>query len=59
MSSIHTVQPVMSRLEPAEMSGTVMAVTDIARPALEGMQRRWPNSSRGIDLVDMNENGRT
>ncbi len=54
MSSIHTVQTVMSQLEPADMSGTVMAVTDISRPALEGMQRRWPNSSRGIDLIDMN-----
>jgi predicted deacylase len=47
------------------MSGTVMAVTDVSRPALEGMQRRWPNSGRGIDLIDMNrewpgnENGPT
>jgi hypothetical protein len=42
-----------------------MAVTDISRPALEGMQRRWPNQGRGIDLIDMNrewpgnENGPT
>lgn len=54
MSSIHTVQAVMNQLDPAEMSGTVMAVTDVARPAIESMQRRWPNSGRGIDLVDMN-----
>ncbi|MEI5678517.1 succinylglutamate desuccinylase/aspartoacylase family protein [Mesorhizobium sp. CGMCC 1.15528] len=54
MSSIHTVQTVMNQLDPAEMSGTVMAVTDVSRPALESMQRRWPNSGRGIDLVDMN-----
>ena len=65
MSSIHTVQTVMNRLDTAEMSGTVMAVTDVSRPALEGMQRRWPNQGRGIDLVDMNrewpgnENGLT
>ncbi len=65
MSSIHTVLSVMAQLDPAAMAGTVMAVTDIARPALEGMQRRWPNSSRGIDLIDMNrewpgiENGPT
>jgi predicted deacylase len=65
MSSVHTVLTVMDQLDPAAMSGTVMAVTDIARPALEGMQRRWPNSSRGIDLIDMNrewpgvENGPT
>lgn len=54
MSSIHTVQTVMSQLDPATMSGTVMAVTDISRPAIEGMQRRWPNASRGLDLIDMN-----
>jgi uncharacterized protein len=54
MSSVHTVQTVMNQLEPAEMSGTVMAVTDVSSPALEGMQRRWPNSGRGIDLIDMN-----
>lgn len=65
MSSVHTVQTVMNELDPAEMSGTVMAVTDVSRPALEGMQRRWPNSGRGVDLIDMNrewpgnENGAT
>jgi uncharacterized protein len=65
MSSVHTVQTVMNQLDPAEMSGTVMAVTDISSPALEGMQRRWPNQGRGIDLIDMNrewpgnENGTT
>ena len=65
MSSVHTVQTVMNQLDPAEMSGTVMAVTDVARPAMESMQRRWPNSGRGVDLIDMNrewpgnENGAT
>ena len=54
MSSIRTVQMVMDRLDPVAMAGSVMAVLDIARPALEGMQRRWPNQGRGIDLVDMN-----
>jgi predicted deacylase len=54
MSSIHTVQTVMNQLKPAEMSGTVMAVTDVSSPALESMQRRWPNGGRGIDLIDMN-----
>ena len=34
MSSIHTVQTVMNQLDPAAMSGTVMAVTDVSRPAL-------------------------
>jgi uncharacterized protein len=65
MSSVHTVQTVMNQLDPVEMSGTVMAVTDVSSPALEGMQRRWPNQGRGIDLIDMNrewpgnENGAT
>lgn len=65
MSSVQTVQTVMSQLDPAQMSGTVMAVTDVSRPALEGLQRRWPNQGRGIDLIDMNrewpgnENGAT
>ena len=65
MSSVHTVQTVMNQLDPREMSGTVMAVADVSRPAMEGMQRRWPNQGRGIDLIDMNrewpgnENGAT
>jgi len=65
MSSIHTVMTVMNQLDPKSMSGTVMAVTDVSRPALESMQRRWPNVGLGADLIDMNrvwpgdENGPT
>jgi uncharacterized protein len=65
MSSVHTVQTVMNQLDPREMSGTVMAVADVSCSAMEGMQRRWPNQGRGIDLIDMNrewpgnENGAT
>jgi len=54
MSPIVTVQRVMEQLDPAHMSGTVMAVLDVSRPAVEGMARRWPNSGRGIDLIDIN-----
>jgi len=54
ISSVHTVLTVMNQLDPAQMSGTVMAVTDISLPAMEAMQRKWPNSSRSIGLVDMN-----
>lgn len=54
MSPIHTVQSVMRELDPTAMSGSVMAVFDISRPAMEGMERRWPNSGRGIDLIDIN-----
>jgi len=54
ISSVHTIQRIMNELDPAQMSGTVIAVPDVSRPALEGMARRWPNSGRGIDLIDMN-----
>ncbi|MGB6194239.1 MAG: succinylglutamate desuccinylase/aspartoacylase family protein, partial [Terracidiphilus sp.] len=54
MSSVHTIQTVMIQLDPAQMSGTVMAVPDVSCPALEGMARRWPSSGRGIDLIDIN-----
>jgi uncharacterized protein len=65
ISPVRTIQMVMAGLDPAEMSGAVLAVFDVSRPALEGMARRWPNSGRGADLVDMNrewpgiENGPT
>jgi uncharacterized protein len=54
MSSIRVVQMVMEQLAPTDMAGSVMAVLDISRPALETMQRRWPNQGRGIDLIDIN-----
>lgn len=54
MSPMHTVQSVMRQLDPAGMSGTVLAVFDVSRPAIEGMERRWPSSGRGIDLIDIN-----
>lgn len=65
ISSIRTLQIVMDSLDPARMSGAVLTVLDVSRPALEGMARRWPNSGRGIDLIDLNrewpgnENGPT
>src|SRR5262252_661573 len=54
ISPVHMIQTVMRQLDPAQMSGTVLAVPDVSRPALEGMARRWPNSGRGIDLIDIN-----
>ena len=65
ISPVRTIQTVIDRLNPVEMSGAVLAVLDVSRPAMEGMARRWPNSGRGIDLVDINrewpgnENGPT
>ncbi|MBX9728910.1 MAG: succinylglutamate desuccinylase/aspartoacylase family protein [Sphingopyxis sp.] len=54
ISPVHTIQSVMNGIDPAQMSGTVLAVFDVSRPAMEGMARRWPNSGRGIGLVDIN-----
>ena len=54
ISPVRTIQTVMDGLNPAEMSGTVLAVLDVSRPAIEGMARRWPNLGRGVDLIDMN-----
>lgn len=54
ISPVHTIQTVMNQLDPAEMSGSVLAAFDISRPAIENMARRWPNSGRGIDLIDIN-----
>ncbi|CAD6542737.1 hypothetical protein LMG27952_03931 [Paraburkholderia hiiakae] len=54
MSPVHTIQTVIGQLDPAQMSGTVLAVLDVSRPALEAMERRWPNSGRGVDLIDIN-----
>jgi uncharacterized protein len=54
ISPVHTIQTIMNQLDPSQMSGTVMAVLDVSRPALEAMQRRWHNSGRGIDLIDIN-----
>ncbi len=54
ISTVRTIQTVMDLLNPVEMSGAVMAVFDVSRPAMEGMARRWPNSGRGIDLIDLN-----
>ena len=65
ISPVRMIQTVMDRLDPVEMSGAVLAVLDVSRPAMEGMARRWPNSGRGIGLIDLNrewpgnENGPT
>src|SRR5262249_29262818 len=41
ISPVHMIQTVISQLDPAQMSGTVLAVPDVSRPAVEGMARRW------------------
>ncbi len=54
MSPVHTLQTIVNQLDPQKMSGSVVAVFDVSRPALEAMARRWPSSGRGVDLVDIN-----
>lgn len=54
ISPIRTIQMVLDQLDPMQMAGSVVAAFDVSRPALEGMARRWPNSARGIDLIDIN-----
>src|SRR6202030_1656424 len=51
MSSIRTVRTVSDPLDPAQISGTATAM--LSRPAVESVQRRWPNSGRGAGLIDM------
>lgn len=54
LSSIDTVQRTMALLDPAQMSGTVTAVYEISRPALEAISRFWPVTERGGYNIDMN-----
>lgn len=54
LSSIDTVQRTMALLDPSQMSGTVIAVYDISRPALEAISRFWPVTERGGYKIDLN-----
>lgn len=54
LSSINAVQRVMAELDPAEMSGAVIAVLGLARPAMEYTLAQWPIAQGGGALVDMN-----
>jgi predicted deacylase len=54
LSPIDVVQRTMAQLDPAQMSGTVTAVYDISRPALEAISRFWPVTERGGFKIDAN-----
>lgn len=54
LSPTDVVQRAFAALDPAHMSGTVVAVFDISRPAMEFIQRKWPTPEQGGSLVDMN-----
>ena len=48
ISAVHMIQTVMSQLDPAQMSGTVLAVPDVSRPALEGSLAKATGNVRTI-----------
>lgn len=54
VSPISAVQRILAELDPAQMSGTVMAAIGVARPAVEYTQSHWPTSQGGGSLVDFN-----
>ncbi|HEY8505930.1 MAG TPA: succinylglutamate desuccinylase/aspartoacylase family protein, partial [Gemmataceae bacterium] len=53
-SPVRVVQKTLAGLNPANMSGTVVGVFDLSRPAKEFVQRRWPTNETGGNLVDFN-----
>jgi len=54
LSPVDVVQRTMAQLDPAQMSGTVLAVYDVSRPAMEGTTRKWPSAQSGGTLIDLN-----
>ncbi len=54
LSPVDAVQRTMAALDPAEMSGTVTAVYDVSRAAMEGTTRMWPVAQWGGQLIDLN-----
>jgi predicted deacylase len=54
LSPIDVVRQVFEELDPTRLSGSVVAVMDIGRPAKEFVQRKWPTPISGGTLIDMN-----
>ncbi len=54
LSSIDAVQRIMANLDPAQMSGTAIAVYGISRPAMEYTHAQWAIAQGGGLLIDMN-----
>ena len=54
LSPVNAVQRIMASLDPTKMSGTVIAIYDLSRPAKEATQRMWPTAQSGGSLVDLN-----
>ena len=54
VSPVAVVQRSMAAIDPKKLSGSVMAVFDVSRASVETIQRKWPISESGGQLVDMN-----
>ena len=54
LSPTDVAQRAFAELDPAAMSGTVLTVLDIGRPAMEQIQRKWPTPIWGGKLLDLN-----
>jgi predicted deacylase len=54
LSPVNALQRIMAQLDPLQMTGTVMAVYDLSRPAKEYTQRNWPIAQKGGALIDLN-----
>lgn len=54
LSPTDVVQRAFAELDPTKMSGAVVAVLDIGRPAMEQIQRKWPTPVWGGSLLDLN-----
>ena len=54
LNPVNAVQRIMAELDPAKMSGTVLAVYDLSRPAKEYTQRKWSIAQNGGSLIDLN-----
>lgn len=54
ISPVEAIRQSFEGLDPANMSGSVIAVFDVARPAKEFTLRKWPIAAQGDSLIDMN-----
>jgi hypothetical protein len=54
LSPLDALRRIMATLDPAQMSGAVMAVCGISRPAIENIRPHWPISQGGGLWVDIN-----
>ena len=54
LSSIDAVQRIMANLDPAQMSGSAIAVYGLSRPAVEYTHAQWAIAQGGGLLIDMN-----